>query len=155
MLTSSLYFGMCVQTLPLRCTRGVSLQFERKLIFISCGHLEHVLLTWCQRFLPEVIRVAETRERYKPLSGLSFLENAPLGNGVLLCALLSFLLLLVSRSSTGLVRFLCIAFPTCIRTGALCFLMPFCFFFQLRRLWAHAVFKHIKLGAYLWSATPC
>ena len=35
-LTSSLYFGMCVQTLPLRCTRGVSLQFERKLIFISC-----------------------------------------------------------------------------------------------------------------------
>ena len=47
------------------------------------------------------------------------LENAPLGNGVLLCALLSFLLLLVSRFPTGLVRFLRFAFPTCIRTGAL------------------------------------
>ena len=46
------------------------------------------------------------------------LENAPFGNGVLLCALLSFLVLLVSRSPTALVRFLCIAFPTCIRTGA-------------------------------------
>ena len=34
------------------------------------------------------------------------LENAPLGNGVLLCALLSFHVLLVSRSPTGVVRFL-------------------------------------------------
>ena len=47
--------------------RGVSLQFESKLIFISrsangmsqreCGHTGHVLLPWCQRFFQEVIQV--------------------------------------------------------------------------------------------------
>ena len=35
---------------------------REKLIFISCGHLEHVLLTWCQRVLPEVIRAAPKLE---------------------------------------------------------------------------------------------
>ena len=61
-----------------------------------------------------------------------------------------FLVLLVSHSPTGLVRFLCIAFPTCIRTGAQ-WQLRYCFFVRLRRLWVHAVFKHKELGTYFWS----
>ena len=110
---------------------------------------------------------AETREQCKPLSGLSFLENAPLGNGVLLCALLSFLLLLVSRFPTGLVRFLRFAFPTysdrgpvtvtfrCLSFASFCrFLLAYCFYVWLRRLWVHAVFKYMAKFTLNYAKAP-
>ena len=83
------------------------------------------------------------------------LENAPLGNGVLLCALLSFLVLLV-RFPTGLVLPL-YCFPDvysdrgpitvtfrCLSFASFCrFLLAYCLFVWLRRLWVHTVFKYM------------
>ena len=76
--------------------------------------------------------------------------------------LLSFHVLLVSRFPTGLVRFLCIAFPTCIRTcqclsfASFCrFLLAYCLFVWLRRLWVHAVFKCMTKFTLNYAKAPC
>ena len=89
------------------------------------------------------------------------LESAPLGMGPF-CALSYHFL-----CSFCLVRFLCIAFPTCIRTGALSQLRfgvchqrrfvvswTFCLFVWLRRLWVLAVFKYMAKFTLNYAKAP-
>ena len=75
MLTSSLCFCMCIQTLALRCTRSVSLHFERNLIFImksTRGMAQRLWSPWTRlvavvsKIFKEVIQVARKFENSAP-----------------------------------------------------------------------------------------